>query len=48
MSDLGYEDVERSVEAVRVQDFSAILANLLESTKASLTDRIVITVQQVT
>ena len=48
MSDLGYEDVERSVEAVRVQDFSAILANLLESTKASLTNSVVITVEQIT
>ena len=47
-SNLGYEDVQRSIEAVRVQNLCAILAYLLQSTKASLADSVVITVEQIT
>ena len=44
----GNEDVERPIEAVRVQHLGTVLADLLKSSEASLGHRWVIRVQQVT
>ena len=48
MSHFRNEDVERPVEAVRVENLGAVLANFLQRAEASLSDGGVVRVQQLT